>query len=158
MTADAPPAIAPASVDANPTPDSDAAVHQADPDDEQTILSGLDPEWLAALEEAEAMEQASATGCALCHVDVGEETRDASHRREGVGCVECHGESEGHVEDENNEVPPDEVFARQDVDRLCADCHDCSRDVDIEPETAESGKVCTDCHRAHTFERTVGHR
>jgi hypothetical protein len=84
-------------------------------------------------------------GCSLCHVDVEDEFVGSSHFAEKVGCTTCHGPSEGHLADENNEVKPDQVFARKDVDRLCGACHECGR-----PEKAAArAPLCTDCHGHH---------
>ena len=90
-------------------------------------------------------------GCSLCHVDVEDEYVDTTHFEESVGCKTCHGPSKGHLADENNEVKPDEMFARKDVDRLCAECHECDRP---EPTKTARGKdkkllVCIDCHGHH---------
>jgi len=90
-------------------------------------------------------------GCSLCHVDVEDEYVGTAHFKERVGCKTCHGPSKGHLADENNEVKPDEMFARKDVDRLCAECHECDR-----PEATKTPKgkdqkplVCIDCHGHH---------
>ncbi|HUT89520.1 MAG TPA: hypothetical protein VMY37_08495 [Thermoguttaceae bacterium] len=90
-------------------------------------------------------------GCSLCHVDIEDEFVGSLHFEEKVGCITCHGPSEGHLADENNEVKPDEVFARPDVHRLCERCHECSRLKPEKPELTQDGqrKVCTDCHGAH---------
>ena len=90
-------------------------------------------------------------GCSLCHVDVEDEYVGTEHFKESVGCKTCHGPSKGHLADENNEVKPDEMFARKNVDRLCAECHDCDRP---EPTKTLKGKdknapVCIDCHGHH---------
>ncbi|MBL7041326.1 MAG: hypothetical protein ISR77_22000 [Pirellulaceae bacterium] len=90
-------------------------------------------------------------GCSLCHVDVEDEYVGTAHFKESVGCKTCHGPSKGHLADENNEVKPDEMFARKNVDRLCAECHDCDRP---EPTKTLKGKdknapVCIDCHGHH---------
>ncbi len=90
-------------------------------------------------------------GCPLCHVDVEDELVGTLHFEEKVGCITCHGPSEGHLADENNEVKPDEMFARADVDRLCERCHECFRPKPEKPELTEEGqrKVCIDCHGPH---------
>jgi len=121
-------------------------------DDAEDVLAELDPEWLAALNEAESLEEKSADGCALCHVDVADEMHGTPHHGEEIGCVDCHGESRAHVRDENNDVKPDEIFARADVDRACRECHDCSR-VPAEDTPPAARRVCTDCHGVHRFER-----
>jgi hypothetical protein len=90
-------------------------------------------------------------GCSLCHVDIEDEFVGSLHFEEKVGCVTCHGPSTGHAADENNEVKPDEVFARPDVNRLCEVCHECLRPKPEEPELTADGqrKVCIDCHGPH---------
>ena len=101
------------------------------------------------LADMESIDANPLGGCTSCHVDIEDELRVSVHLIEEVGCVECHGPSDGHVRDENNEVPPDEVFARKDVDRLCGECHKCSRPK-AEPPPPDR-KVCTDCHHPHTL-------
>jgi len=90
-------------------------------------------------------------GCQLCHVDIEDEYMPSRHFKETIACTECHGPSEGHLADENNEVKPDEVFARKDVDRLCSECHECSRELANDPPVKSPAKerVCTDCHGSH---------
>jgi len=90
-------------------------------------------------------------GCVMCHTDVGDQFQGSVHQKEAVGCTDCHGESKGHVADENNEVKPDEVFARKDVDRRCSECHECSRPGADRPpaESPATRHVCTDCHGSH---------
>jgi len=86
-------------------------------------------------------------GCQMCHVDVEDEFIGSVHYKEKVGCVKCHGKSDGHIADENNEVLPDRLFTRQNVDALCESCHECIRTEEAEP--AAERKICTDCHGAH---------
>ena len=92
-------------------------------------------------------------GCSLCHVDVEDEFLGSKHFEEKVGCRTCHGPSEGHVADENNDVKPDEVFAREDVDQLCVFCHECSRPDKSKPVKTADGtpKVCIECHGQHNL-------
>ena len=94
-------------------------------------------------------------GCTMCHVDVEDELKGSTHVAKRVGCVTCHGPSKGHVADENNEVKPDERFAKKDTDRLCGRCHKCSRPA---PERPAARKVCTGCHGAHAFPRAPAAR
>ena len=91
------------------------------------------------------------SGCSLCHVDIEDEFVGTLHFEEKVGCITCHGPSEGHLADENNEVKPDEMFAQADVDRLCERCHECFRPKPEKPELTAEGqrKVCIDCHGPH---------
>jgi len=123
--------------------------------DEADPLAGMSPELLAQLAEAEAAAAAEEQhgACGICHIDTTDEFNGSLHETEEVACVDCHGPSEGHVEDENNDVKPDEVFARADVDRLCEKCHECSRPDPAKPVPVprKERKVCTDCHAAHQF-------
>ena len=89
-------------------------------------------------------------GCSQCHVDCEDELAGTEHLAEGVGCIKCHGPSKGHAADENNEVLPDKLYAREDIDSFCGECHECPRETDHEPAVPRSEeKVCTDCHGPH---------
>ncbi|NQU24834.1 MAG: hypothetical protein HQ567_26425 [Candidatus Nealsonbacteria bacterium] len=87
-------------------------------------------------------------GCQQCHVDIEDEYAPSLHFKQKVSCKDCHGPSKGHLADENNEVKPDRLFARKDVDRLCGKCHECARETDDETP-GQRAKVCTDCHGPH---------
>jgi hypothetical protein len=101
-------------------------------------------DWLASLP---TISKNPLAGCRQCHVDVEEQYVGGVHYKENVACTRCHGPSEGHIADENNEVKPDELFARDDVDRLCGECHECFREDDADPPGER--KVCTECHGSH---------
>ncbi len=90
-------------------------------------------------------------GCQMCHVDIEDEYLGSMHYEQMVACVDCHGPSTGHLADENNEVKPDERFARADVDGICNVCHDCPRDVTPEEKAQPKARrpVCIDCHGPH---------
>jgi hypothetical protein len=90
-------------------------------------------------------------GCAMCHVDVLDDFAGTKHEAEGVGCTVCHGPSDAHTKDENNEVKPDITFTRKDIDAFCSDCHQCTRPKAAALATRPSAelKVCIDCHGAH---------
>ncbi len=106
---------------------------------------------------AEKTKKNPLAGCTLCHVDVEDEYVESDHFHEKVACTECHGPSKGHLADENNDVKPDEMFARKDTDRLCSECHDCSRTIppgwtDL---PLDKRQVCSECHVAHEFPERV---
>jgi hypothetical protein len=93
-------------------------------------------------------------GCTICHVDIEKAFAGSTHERKGVGCIKCHGPSDGHVGDENNNVKPDQVFARKDVDRECGRCHACSRPAaPAAALPAAKPPVCTGCHGSHKVVR-----
>lgn len=91
-------------------------------------------------------------GCTMCHVDVEDRLANSRHFVNKVGCQTCHGPSEGHLADENNEVKPDQLFTRENVDRLCKLCHECSRPH----EALKAPEVCVDCHGHHDPAYTPG--
>ena len=144
--------------EAMPEHDDPDPVSQPDPAedieaDAERILAEMNPEWQAMLAQAEALQRRDqAQSCVVCHVDAADQWTGTAHDHNDVGCIECHGPSEAHAQDENNEVLPDELFARADVDYLCAKCHVCTRTRDEETLAAIApARVCTDCHTAHAF-------
>ena len=100
--------------------------------------------------------------CLICHVDLVEQLETGRHGAEGAGleCETCHGESEGHVRDEHNDVKPDRTFgsdtpeARVAQVKLCAPCHEQEAE-DYRQTLAQlrqrepSLPSCTGCHGSH---------
>ena len=92
------------------------------------------------------------SGCVVCHVDVADEIKGSLHEKGGIGCTTCHGHSKAHVQDENNEVKPDRVFPRHEIDPFCTGCH---LDSCAHAQTKHLGppatprKTCANCHGAH---------
>lgn len=84
-------------------------------------------------------------GCSICHVDVEDVFVGSAHFKSKIGCKTCHGPSKEHLADENNEVKPDRLPTRKDMDSFCSTCHDCSRPEMENP----SARICTDCHGHH---------
>lgn len=97
-------------------------------------------------------------GCSLCHVDVEDEFVGTVHFEEKIGCKTCHGPSEGHLADENNEVKPDQLFVGESVNRVCSRCHECGRSSASETFAGEQEetRVCTDCHGHHDLALQAG--
>jgi hypothetical protein len=119
--------------------------------DAELVLASMKPEWRAMLAKAEEFNRKEHLGwCMTCHIDIQDELKGGKHEKEEISCVECHGPSERHARNENNEVKPDQVFARKAVDRACGECHDCQRPSMAEP-AGVAHQVCTDCHKAHKF-------
>lgn len=124
----------------------ETAVREQDaPVPEPAILGSVVDE--ATPEEAMVSQKNPLAGCQMCHVDIEDEFLPSVHFAEKIGCVDCHGASEGHLADENNEVKPEVLFTRDTTDSLCEECHGCSRPE--EPKSAAASKICTDCHGAH---------
>ncbi len=103
--------------------------------------------------------------CFVCHANYSEESFAVEHAANDVGCVECHGKSFAHRNDENNTTPPGHMYPPDAIASLCAKCHH-GHNVDpkkviarwqkkgIDKDTAAI--VCTDCHGNHRLNvRTV---
>jgi hypothetical protein len=114
-------------------------------------------ESATASKSTEKTKKNPLAGCTLCHVDVEDEYVESVHFDEQVACTDCHGPSKEHLADENNEVKPEELFARKDTDRLCSECHECSRTIPTgwSDLPREKRQVCTECHGAHEFSERV---
>lgn len=106
------------------------------------------------------------TACYVCHGNMDGEELVVSHGKEGTSCIDCHGASLAHRNDEDNITPPDKMYAPEDIDAMCGKCHDMheapARDV-IErwqercaAKTNPKEIICTDCHYHHRLAfRTV---
>jgi hypothetical protein len=102
--------------------------------------------------------------CYVCHGNYREEPMAVSHAEHDVSCMECHGPSLEHRNDEDNITPPDKMYALSKIDAGCrADCHT-SHDAPARevlrrwqercPEKSDfSQVVCTDCHGFHRLPR-----
>ncbi len=152
------------SVDTEAVPEAAAATKEAAPEkpaakstkpEEEDPLAGMSPEMLKQLAEAEAAAEGEelAGPCITCHVDQVDEYVGGLHQKEKVTCADCHGSSEPHVEDENNDVKPDVLFFRANTDRRCGECHedDCTRPPEYKPPIVMKSQptICTDCHGRH---------
>lgn len=97
--------------------------------------------------------------CFVCHGDFRDEPLAKSHSQVNVGCIKCHGASSAHRDDEDNITPPDIMFAKEQIDKACKECHD---DHDVSPrkviarwqercpqKTNPADILCVDCHGAH---------
>ncbi|RMF88049.1 MAG: hypothetical protein D6741_19730 [Planctomycetota bacterium] len=110
--------------------------------------------------------QADNSPCFVCHANYAEEPLAVRHARENIGCIDCHGQSFAHRNDENNTTPPDVMYARERIDAACGDCHE-THDVPARAivnaylkrglkGTPADKLVCTDCHGRHRLDhRTV---
>ena len=86
------------------------------------------------------------SSCTICHVDLQEQLARGAHGPARVMCGSCHGESQGHVSDEHNEVKPDRMFAADTASGLCGECHK----EQYDRAAAAAGALgCTVCHGAH---------
>jgi hypothetical protein len=118
----------------------------------------------ASQDEGEILADNSA--CYVCHGNYDGEPLVLSHAKEDVGCVDCHGESHDHRNDEDNITPPDTMYAPDGIDKACGKCHD-MHDAPADKviarwqercpaKTDPKQIVCTDCHGEHRLKfRTV---
>jgi len=104
--------------------------------------------------------------CFVCHNNYREEYLMRVHAKQEIACMECHGESIAHRNDEDNITPPDIMYPLDKINEACQECHD-THDAPAKkvvarwrercPQKTDVGKiVCTDCHGKHRLEsRTV---
>lgn len=117
-------------------------------------------------DEPVAPSVAENAACYVCHNNYQEEELVTLHAAGGTGCVDCHGKSYDHRNDENNTTPPEVMFPRDKIDEACLACHE-THDVPAAqvvarlrermPRLADGERlVCTDCHGHHRLaHRTV---
>ena len=99
--------------------------------------------------------------CYVCHMTFVGEELSTVHLKEKTMCIDCHGLSAPHANDENiGATPPDIVFKRGDVDASCEKCHE-DHDAPatkvvarfLERKLAGPRPICTDCHGMHKIEQ-----
>ncbi len=129
-------------------------------------LDGYRDEKLPTGRDASAELKEINGGCYVCHGNYRTESLVVSHAKEKVGCIQCHGESLPHQVDEFHRTPPEKMYGPQNVDAMCATCHD-GHDAPAwkvvqrwQQRCAAKASlreiVCTDCHYEHRLpSRTV---
>jgi hypothetical protein len=104
--------------------------------------------------------------CFVCHDNFQDEELVTQHAIGDTGCVDCHGKSYDHRNDENNITPPDVMFPRDKIEASCVECHDthdapaldviARLDEHMPRVTDRRDITCTDCHGHHRLgQRTV---
>lgn len=95
--------------------------------------------------------------CHVCHINYADESLAVEHARAGIGCEQCHGESDSHCGDENNITPPDIMYPKEIINRACMTCHLreelAQGDLGAVHKPVLTGMLkqeyCTDCHGKH---------
>ena len=64
------------------------------------------------------------TACFVCHANYMTEFLANRHAKADIGCVNCHGQSSAHRNDENNITPPETMYSADKIDSFCQDCHE----------------------------------
>lgn len=123
-----------------PTNKSEPADIQATPvtDNEAETTGGLPPLVVDTsapllLDEPTEEEEASAivttqaaienTACFVCHANYKTESLANCHAKVDIGCINCHGQSSAHQNDENNITPPETMYLADKIDPFCRSCH-----------------------------------
>lgn len=124
------------------------------------------------LDEPEVKEPASAnakmadnSACYVCHTNYQEEAMVGWHAKEKIGCIDCHGASDAHRNDEANITPPDIMYPTAKIDAACKKCHEehnaAAKKVVARwqercaQKTNPQDLVCTDCHGEHRLKIRV---
>ncbi len=110
------------------------------------------------------------TFCVVCHLDLKKELIAAKHLEQDITCMQCHGSSTEHMQDEMLMTKPDILFGRTEVEPMCCECHETHQNPDaVEAfrkewlgKHRENGRaitqnaVCTDCHGTHNIVTEMG--
>jgi hypothetical protein len=135
--------------------DTSAPLLLDEPTDEQQKSAAI-------VNEAKAENAA----CFVCHANYRTEFLVSRHAQANIGCVNCHGESTAHRNDENNTTAPEKIYPAERIESFCRGCH---QGHDVSPgkvvarwmernsdKTDAKQIVCTDCHGDHRMKvRTV---
>jgi len=130
--------------------------------------------------EPKFYKKADNAKCFDCHIYLNREKEPliVLHQAVNVGCVDCHGKSQEHMDDESGETAPDIIFAKEVINQSCAKsgCHTekklkevkshkrwyaqadqiailkkASAAAKVEFHDFRDKKYCTDCHGNHTI-------
>ncbi len=128
-------------------------------------LEGFLDEKLPEAPAEKPKMKADNQSCYVCHDNYQEEELVVSHGVEDVGCIDCHGKSFAHRDDEDNITPPEVMYPRAKINACCQDCHDMhdvsATDVIARWQERDLSKlapkelVCTDCHGSHRLKRRM---
>ena len=129
-------------------------------------LEGLMDEKLPEAPKEKVILKVDNGACFVCHGNYDGESLVVTHAKEEVGCVDCHGESTDHRNDEDNITPPEKMYSLEGIDKMCGNCHK-THDAEgkkviarwqrrCPAKTDPKEIVCTDCHFQHRLKfRTV---
>jgi len=107
--------------------------------------------------EKKSFEAGDNSYCLVCHIDFEEETFAVCHVKAGISCIDCHGDSDEHAEDEEHLNAPSILYAKAKVNASCttSDCHPKPKmeaEIGHRPFFADATpeqQYCTDCHGKH---------
>ena len=107
---------------------------------------------VAAWKSEKVSDPADNSYCDVCHLNYQQEKLAKTHKKAGVGCETCHGISDKHSEDEDNVIPPDILYGKDQVMALCMACHEKAKLVkednhdELFSDEADPEDTCADCH------------
>lgn len=148
----------------SPAPDEPQINPSANADDEPPLL--LDDEPLLLLDDGPDASTATEEGadnsrCFVCHLNYASDDLAVTHARAAIGCADCHGHSDAHIDDESwasggNGTAPEIMYRLEEVNEFCMGCHS-KGTIDTVQHTAlfagtSEQKYCTDCHGDHRLD------
>jgi len=74
--------------------------------------------------EKKSYDTADNSFCFDCHVNFKKEPFVVRHMNVNVGCVDCHGESLPHADDEEHTAAPSIMYTKAEVNDSCIGCHE----------------------------------
>ncbi len=118
---------------------------------EPLLLDGPTEEQAAAATTQAATENMA---CFVCHANYRGEFLAERHAKANVGCVNCHGDSFAHRNDENNTTPPETMYSAEKIDPFCQGCHE-AHDIPpkkiiarwIQEKEKKPEATCEGCHK-----------
>jgi hypothetical protein len=97
--------------------------------------------------------------CHVCHINYVNEDIAVVHASNGIGCADCHGQSDAHIDDESwasggNGTAPEIMYLPEAINPFCMGCHtndkiDEKQHKDVLAGKDPQHKYCTDCHGEH---------
>lgn len=135
-------------------------------DDEPLLLLDEEPPLLLddPAGEPGKFEGADNSRCHVCHLAFEMEELAVVHAKEDIGCADCHGNCDAHIDDESwasggPGTSPEIMFPAENIDPACGKCHEehdapattvLQRFLKQCPEKTDFKRiVCTDCHGKH---------
>jgi len=142
-------------------PDEPQVGPSTDADEEPPLL--LDDEPLLLLDDGPDASTATEKGtdnsrCFVCHMNYAREELAVTHARASIGCADCHGECDAHIDDESwawggNGTAPEIMYRLEQVNEFCMGCHSKDTIDTLQHKALFAGtgdqKYCTDCHGQH---------
>ena len=130
-------------------------------DDEAPLLLDDEPLLLedSIGESTGGWSESDNSRCHVCHMNYISEDIAVVHSQVGIGCANCHGQSDAHIDDESwawggNGTAPEIMYLPQAINPFCMGCHTKDKIDDKQHKDVLAGKdpehkYCTDCHGDH---------